>query len=256
MDLGLDAVPALEAAATSDSPRLRARARQLLGEIRSRCGLTRLEGLLDRDDVPIEEGLCALDEALGAEPGEAEERSLAQLDAWGERLAAALPAGPPGTSTRALADALRRILGDEVGLQGPDEDYHSIEHVSLARTLSTGRGLPLTLCAIYAAVTRRAGFEAGLLPFPGHVLLGLGPEGERLILDPFVGGDVVSREACLVRLCAMGASTSPRWLTPVPDRTMLVRQVRNYGAALARHGRSGDARAALELVDRTGRPGE
>lgn len=241
-DRGEAGEAALARAQRAEDARLRARARQALTDLRAASGMAKLEELLREPSPGLIRGMLAIDAALGHDAAGVEERLSALGDGLASRVA-------PGARTAEVADALRDRLHVEAGLVGPDEDFHHVDHLSVARALQTGRGIPLTLCAIYASVARAAGFEAAILPFPGHVLLGIGPERDRLILDPFVGGDVISREACLVRLTAMGAPPSPHWLSPAPDREMLIRQVRNLGAAMARHGRSRQARRAMELAD-------
>lgn len=233
---------ALARAEGSDDARLRARARQALTDLRAASGMALLETLLRAPAPGLIRGMLAIDAVLGHDVAGVEEHLAALGDGLSARVAR-------GARTAEVADALRDLLHGQTGLVGPEEDFHHVDHLSVARALQTGRGIPLTLCAIYASVARAAGFEAAILPFPGHVLLGLGPERDRLILDPFVGGDVVSREACLVRLTAMGAPPSPHWLSPAPDREMLIRQVRNLGTAMARHGRDRQARRAMELAD-------
>ena len=233
---------ALRRAERSDDARLRARARQVRSDLRAAAGMASLEALLRSPEPDLVRGMLAIDTALGNDVAGVEERIAALAGRLGARV-------PRGTRTVQVAEALRDVLHGEAGLVGPDADFHNAEHVSVARALDTGHGIPLTLCAIYAAVARAAGFEAAILPFPGHVLLGLGPRSDRVILDPFTGGEPVSRESCLVRLTAMGAPPSPRWLSPAPDREMLIRQVRNLGAAMARHGRVREARRAMALAD-------
>ncbi|MEO0661170.1 MAG: transglutaminase-like domain-containing protein, partial [Planctomycetota bacterium] len=152
----------------------------------------------------------------------------------------------------AFADAgraLARLLGAEEGFRGTSQDYHLVDRVSLARTVETRQGLPLTLSAVYAGVARRVGVEAGLLPFPGHVLVAIGHGPGRVVLDPFASGDEVSREACERRLAELGAPPSPRWLLPATDRDMVVRQIRNLVSAMERHDRIGDARRLRLLLD-------
>ena len=260
--MGPEAEDALQDAVASDDAMLRGRARQLLAEIQRERGLARLRSLLGtsgtgpvdganttgepeavNSGVDIIDGLLAIDGLLGVAQ---DEEVREQLDDWADGLRAALPARP---STADLAAALGNTLGGEAGLQGPESDYHHLDHVSLSRTIQTGRALPLTLCAIYAATARLAGYEAGLLPFPGHVLLGVGPEENRAILDPFAGGTRMTEEACLVRLGALGAPPSQRWLRPASDRAMLVRQLLNTQAALKRHGRMRDARIIGSLLN-------
>lgn len=243
--LGEHGIAALEQAAEQDEVRLRARARQFLGELRRDHGLAVLAGVLDgpTSDGLLIEGLFAIDEVLGHGLREAAEGNL---ERWGRELARELPRRP---TSHDVAEGLRAVLGLRGGLRGAEEDFHHADHVSLGLTATTGVGLPLTLSAIYADVARRAGHEAGLLPFPGHVLLGVGPAESMVIVDPFSRGALVSQEASLARLLALAAPPSPAWLLPAEDRSMVLRHTRNLAAALERHGRYGLARAVIELAD-------
>lgn len=233
---------ALEAASIHGEPQLRARARQLLGELSREQGYRQLNALFRRPQFDLEEGLAAIDRLLGHSP----EHIAPALEAFAARVRAHLR---ERSNTADAAEALRVVLGENGGFLGPTDDYHHVDHVSLRRTLAARRGLPLTLCALYAAVARRAGFEAGLLPFPGHVLLGLGTKRDFVVVDPFVGGESVSMNACHLRLAALGAPPSPRWLLPAPDRDMVVRQVRNLSAAMERHGRRRDTQRLRRILD-------
>ncbi|MEM6673432.1 MAG: transglutaminase family protein [Planctomycetota bacterium] len=244
VELGPRAIPALRRASDGNDAPLRARARQVLLEMRRARGEARLRSLLAEDTVPLEDGLLAIDEWIGAAdpaldvPG--------QLAAWADSLRGDV--GPDADVER-LAAAIRALLGSEVGFDGAEVDFHNVDHVSLTRCIESARGLPLTLSAVYALVARRAGYIAALLPFPGHVLLHLGAGGARRILDPFTGGDAVDESTCQARLHAMGAPPGGRWLEPASDRSMIVRQVRNLGASMARHGRHRDAGDLAALVD-------
>jgi hypothetical protein len=257
-DLGSAGARALEEASDGDDPKLRARARQALQSIVRTRGKGTLARLLKRPSgghsaesgATLTEGLFAIDEILGFREldGSDAEGCLAetQIDRWAVELsqAEAWQEGP----TIAGAGALRRVLSDGAGLAGPERDFHNLQHVSLSRTIVTRVGLPLTLGAIYASVARANGMEAWLLPFPGQVLLGLGPPSDRLILDPFHGGALLSPANCRQRLQAMGAPSSDRWLHPASDRAMLERQTRNLSAAMIRHGREREARLFARLV--------
>lgn len=246
--LGEHGITALEEAAGQDDVRLRARARQFLGELRRDHGLGVLTDVLDgpATDGVLMEGLFAIDEVLGHGLRGAAE---GHLERWSRELTRELA----GRSTAGdVAEGLRAVLGLRGGLRGAEEDFHHADHVSLGLTATAGVGLPLTLSAIYADVARRTGHEAGLLPFPGHVLLGVGPADSMVIVDPFSRGALVSKEACLARLVALGAPPNPAWLLPADDRSMLLRQVRNLAAALERHGRNGLARTIARIADESG----
>ncbi len=260
-EMGAAGIRALEGAAQGDDPKLRGRARHALLAIARKRGQRTLTRLLEGptgapaaeteagSDVLID-GLLAIDEILGFREFDSDDAQIclarAQIERWAEALdqADAWRQAP----TLAGAGALRRVLSDTAGLAGPEQDFHNLQHVSLSRTIVTQTGLPLTLSAIYAAVARRNGLEAWLLPFPGQVLLGLGPPSDRVILDPFHGGALLSRSTCMARLQSMGAPPSPDWLSPATDQSMLARQTRNLAAAMLRHGREREASLFARLV--------
>ena len=139
--MGERAVPALERARDGGEPRLRARARQALLELRADRGLQTLTDLLAAPATTLEEGLFASDGLLGAEGTDAARRLI---DEWGAALTQVLGSDP---AADCASDDLRRILVAEAGLVGPDHDFHNVDHVSLTRTVASRRGLPLTLCA-------------------------------------------------------------------------------------------------------------
>lgn len=242
--LGPNAIPALRRATDGDDPMLRARARQVLLDLRKARGHARLREVLAEDEVSLVDGLLAIDEVLGAHDPALD--VLGQLDRWAARVRELT--GDSRSST-AVAAALRSTLGAEAGFVGPERDFHNANHVSLTHTVETRRGLPLSLCAVYAMVARRAGYEASILPFPGQVLLHVRGDDERRILDPFVGGNEITEAACLARLCAMGAPPSREWLRPATDRAMVVRQLRNLVAAMDRHDRTREAVHLLRLLE-------
>ena len=240
LDLGEAAIPALRAAADGPDPLLRARARQVLLEVRRRRGLARLEALLSDPGAGLEEGLLAIDEVLGASDPALD--VAGQLDGWATLVRASLDTG---TSAAAAGRALAQVLAGEARFTGAADDFHNSLHVSLTRTIEDRRGLPLTLCAVYALVGRRAGLHVDLLPFPGHVLVLVHGDDSQVILDAFGDGAVLDEAACLARLRRLGVPPSPAWFQPASDVVMITRQLRNLVTSMHRHGRS---RAAEELV--------
>ncbi len=244
LSLGDAAVPALRRAADGPDAVLRARARQVLIELRRQRGLQQLRELLVDPGSSLEAGLLAIDEVLGAADPALD--IAGQLDAWAAATRDRLGGG--ATAEEAGA-ALRQILAVEAGLRGASNDFHNSLHVSLTRTVEDRRGLPLSLCAVYALVGRRAGMEVALLPFPGHVLLMIRGESGQQILDPFSGGAPLEEAACLGRLRQLGVAPSPRWFEPAPDAEMLARQLRNLAASMRRHGRDRDAVQIMSLLE-------
>ncbi|MCB9915217.1 MAG: hypothetical protein H6828_08720 [Planctomycetes bacterium] len=144
----------------------------------------------------------------------------------------------PLDRARVLVD----YLGRELGYTGDIESYTSPDNVFLHRTIERKRGLPLTLCALYAAVARRAGLRTGLLPLPGHVMLRLYGRERNLIVDPFHGGEARTQEALREYLAEHGLQFRPVWFQRAPDDVLLRRQVANLRNSLVGIGRVDRAR--------------
>jgi len=153
--------------------------------------------------------------------------------------------GRPAGLGRALA--LVEVLARDLGFQGVGTDTHHPDHIQLPRALEVKSGLPLTLCSIYVLVARRAGIEAGILPFPGHVLLRLRHASERVIVDPLSGGKMVSESACLSYLAQYGHPFRSEWFREASDRALFARQVRNYLYSCRRRGLSARVRNLVLL---------
>jgi regulator of sirC expression with transglutaminase-like and TPR domain len=152
----------------------------------------------------------------------------------------------PATHGRVLE--LAKYVGGELGYRGAEEDYHSPENALLHRALVEKRGLPLTLCAIYALVARRAGLRAAILPLPGHVMLKLYGGDKHVIVDPFHEGKTRSERELLAFLAEHGLAFQPTWFRDADDRALIARQVANLRAAYLRRGLRAES-SMLGLVD-------
>jgi regulator of sirC expression with transglutaminase-like and TPR domain len=240
--LGGAARPALRAAARGPSARARARARLLLLHEARHKVARRLARYLTRSTLDLERGLLLLsrfeDPRLDLRP------TLAALDALGAEVAGRVEDLPPGLE-RGLE--LARYLGSEVGLDGDREDYHHPDNVFLHRAVQRGRGLPLTLTAVYLLVARRAGVSAAAVPLPGHVLLRLHGTGRHVLVDPFRAGARVGERDCLAYLARRGLPFRPQWFADATDDALLERQVRNLRSSFLQRGLGREV-GQLELV--------
>src|ERR1700724_2102764 len=95
-----------------------------------------------------------------------------------------------------------------------------------------------------APVARAQGWGSVGLTFPGHFLVRLGDGAERLILDPFPGGQIC--EAAMLRelLKAMAGQEielMAEHYAPVSDRDVLVRLQKNLKSRLLQAGRQEQA---------------
>jgi regulator of sirC expression with transglutaminase-like and TPR domain len=165
-------------------------------------------------------------------------RYLAQLDFIGDeasrRLAAAVPA--PDTPDDVDAERYARVLAlnaylfDELGFAGNEADYGDPRNSFLNEVIDRRTGIPITLSLVYMEIARRAGLPVEGVNFPGHFLLRCParrdlPHAEDLIIDPFHGGALLSRDRLAQE---SGHAMLPRATKPQILSRMLVNLKRVY----------------------------
>lgn len=203
-----------------------------------------------RSERPDLSALCLL---VGAQAdGTLDEAGLdaAQLEL--DRLAGQLPFRP-GTP-RAWAVALRDLLGGRYGFHGAAPDYQRLESSLLHEVLRRRRGLPILLSVVWLEVARRAGAPVYGVALPGHFVIGFGPEfgpeEERVLVDPYDGGRVLSgNDAEVLVAGATGATLRPSMLEPAAPLDVVARILNNIRAwAAGRPEQSAVALWAIELA--------
>jgi regulator of sirC expression with transglutaminase-like and TPR domain len=100
----------------------------------------------------------------------------------------------PSHGHRRALDRLRRFLFEEEGFRGNAERYFDPRNSCLNDVLDQKVGIPITLAVLTMEVGRRVGLPMHGLGLPGHFMVAADVDGERLILDPFNRGAMVSRE--------------------------------------------------------------
>ena len=99
-------------------------------------------------------------------------------------------------------------------------------------------------------VAARVGLVVRGINTPGHFLALVEGEGAPMIVDPFSGGRVLSREEAFVRVERATGLQVLRTDDPFPvatPRDWIVRILQNLFFAFLHHGRERDARAMKEL---------
>jgi len=112
--------------------------------------------------------------------------ALAELDALGRELTAALPPGAHDAHVQAAACA--RVLGDRGGFAGAAPGEEAPADALLDRVLRARRGLPVVLCVVYCEVARRARLPMWGVALPGHYVVGHFGRRPALLVDPAAGG--------------------------------------------------------------------
>ncbi|MCC6407609.1 MAG: transglutaminase family protein [Planctomycetes bacterium] len=241
--LGRPARAAVRRASRSGVARVRPRARRMQLLLARLAQARRLARYAVRKDLDLERALWLLarfdDPALDVRP------YVLALDAMAAEVLRRIEA-LPATHERVLE--LARYLGGELGYRGEQEDYHAPGNALLPRVIVEKRGLPLSLCALYLMVARRAGLRAAIVPLPGHVMLRLYGGDKHVIVDPFHEGKVRNERELLKFLAEHGLAFQPTWFRDADDRAMFTRQVANLKTAYTRRGMQQEA-GMLDLVN-------
>jgi len=146
--------------------------------------------------------------------------------------------------------AINRILFEEEGFHGEDEDYYDPRSALLNETLDRHAGLPITLSILYIELSRRAGIDASGVSLPGRFLVKFTGDFGVIIVDPFDGGRVLSTielQKLLDEVYGGGVRYREQHLRSFSRREILGRELAQLKAAyLAQH----DIARAAASVDR------
>ncbi len=132
----------------------------------------------------------------------------------------------------ALAGAVTAELFENRGFSGNREHYTDPENSYIDRVIERRLGIPITLSLVYMEVAQRVGLECDGIGFPGHFLVRCGGD-DGFFLDPFNGGEQLTREDLLARLDG-SASNFPSidsLLAAVTRRQILQRMLVNLCVA-------------------------
>jgi regulator of sirC expression with transglutaminase-like and TPR domain len=202
--------------------------------------------------------------ALEEDPALDVERHLDDVQSWSEAVRARLEGS---RDVERIVETINRLLFDEEGFHGEDDDYYDPRSALLSEALERHAGLPIALSILYIELSRRIGVEATGVALPGRFLVKFsGPFGV-IVVDPFDGGRVMTTielQKILDGMYAGGVQLREHHLRSCTPKQVLARELAQLKAAyLAQHDLARaaasidrllilDARDAWEVRDRAG----
>lgn len=149
-----------------------------------------------------------------------------------------------------IVETINRVLFEEEGFHGEDEDYYDPRSALLSEALERHAGLPITLSVLYIELSRRIGVEATGVSLAGRFLVKFsGPFGT-MVVDPFDGGRVLTTMELQTILDGMyggGVRLREQHLRSFGPKEVLARELAQLKAAyLAQH----DLPRAAASIDR------
>jgi regulator of sirC expression with transglutaminase-like and TPR domain len=91
---------------------------------------------------------------------------------------------------------LCRYLFHEMGFRGNPRDYYDPRNSYFNQVLERRTGIPITLSAVTIAVGQRAGLNLAGIGLPGHFIVKASNHEQEILIDPFHGGRILSRDDC------------------------------------------------------------
>jgi len=229
-ELGDAAVPLLREA-ESDDPDMAARISRILGDIRVQ-GIERAFHVLSACDdhhLDLEAGAFLI--ARFAYPDLDVPTYVERLDAMARDVRERLGHKASGEETVAT---LNRYLFVEQGFLGNTREYYDLDNSYINRVLERKTGIPISLSVVYLLLSQRLELPVYGVGMPGHFLVTYATAHDRIFVDAFNGGALLTQQDCAHFLDQAGYGYDERYLRQTPARAILIRMMKNlvslYGA--------------------------
>ena len=201
---------------------------------------TRPEPLLD-----LVEASLVID--LEDRPGLDIDRYLERVGEWSDAVRERLEGSHDADR---IVESINRLLFDEEGFHGEDDDYYDPRSALLSETLDRHAGLPIALSILYIEISRRIGVDVSGVSLPGRFLVKFSGEFGQIVIDPFDGGRVLTTielQKILDATYGGGVLLREHHLRSFTRREILARELAHLKAAyLAQH----DLGRAAASIDR------
>lgn len=175
------------------------------------------------------------------------ERYLQQVGLWSAAVAGRLEGSQ---NIERVIDTINRLLFDEEGFHGENDDYYDPRSALLSEALDRHAGLPITLSILYLELSRRVGVIASGISLPGRFLVKLSGDFGELYVDPFDEGRVLTKvelQKILDEMYGGGVRLREHHLRSFSRKEILGRELAQLKAAyLAQH----DLQRAAASIDR------
>jgi regulator of sirC expression with transglutaminase-like and TPR domain len=128
---------------------------------------------------------------------------------------------------------LCRYLFHDMGFRGNQRDYYDPRNSYFNQVLERRLGIPISLSAVMMAVGARAGLNIAGIGLPGHFIVQARARGERILIDPFHGGRVLSLADCqtlVQQVTGSAVEATALELEPILLGSMLQRMLNNLKA--------------------------
>jgi regulator of sirC expression with transglutaminase-like and TPR domain len=132
------------------------------------------------------------------------------------------------TSQTGRMQAVLNYLYTESGFEGCHSDYLNPRHSYLHHVISNRIGIPLSLALVILFLANRLKLPFHGVNMPLHFLVKFESDGGRtLLIDPFNGGGILTKDQCILFLKKSGIKPSDAHFKRSPEIEMFSRFMRN-----------------------------
>ena len=145
--------------------------------------------------------------------------------------------------------ALTQVVAEQHGYTGDRRTYDDLQNANLIRVVDRRKGLPVALGILYIHAARAQGWRAFGINFPGHFLIAVEDDDERIILDPFEGGiqvDLARLQLMLKSALGADAELQPEYYASMTNRGVLLRLQNNIKKRVLDNGDNQRGAAVIE----------
>lgn len=147
-----------------------------------------------------------------------------KLDRYAEQIAADVSYSLSETKKMHI---VLKLVFTQLGFSGSTSDYYSPENSYLNRVMDRRQGLPISLALIVLFIGRRLDLPFRGVGMPIHFMLMYEAKQEKIMIDPFDHGKVVTCNQCYYFLKQNGVSPKSEHFKPATPSEILSRVIRN-----------------------------
>ncbi len=136
--------------------------------------------------------------------------------------------------------AFNTYLFTDLGFTGNVGNYYDPENSYLNRVLDRRTGNPINLTLVYLLIARRLGMPVIGIGMPGHFICRYQTSSDEIYIDPFNGGQLLSKADCIQYLQRGNYSLNDDFLAPASPRRMFLRICSNLHQIYTELGKGGD----------------
>jgi regulator of sirC expression with transglutaminase-like and TPR domain len=158
-------------------------------------------------------------------------------------------------TTYDFVSAMHDVLFEEAGFTGDAKNYFDPSNSHINEVIDRLKGNPVALSILYIEVARIAGVTVDGISLRKHFVVAVGSGDERIYIDPFHRGGLLSRRECVTNILGRDRvkngdfdNLERKFLIPAKKRTMLRRLINNLKVAHEKHKQYELALSASERI--------